>query len=745
MRFIRSRFGIVLWCAIALLILTIPLWRLRVVRQWNFASVQKALEPDYNSSPILVAGQPEPEPTPVPLPYGFSQDDNAAAVRRFPAEPIAQLTRFDVLKLNVQVRSLNNGLYQNYPDAKSLAQAKARLQKSQPRIWKTTDAYFDQYDALERQFPNSLLVRAQHLRDVTMLTYVSDPGTEKLIFPANTLVLKFDSPASNRALEEAIRVAREGARLQPDNAFFPWMEAIFQFALERPDAALRALELAAKCSTFDDYTFRSLDERTRMLRRLRTTGWEDELTEWAHTIFPHYSLMRGVARAASWQMQLARKRNDKPAAFRWAAATARAAYPVALNQRDSVICALVGQAICHLTWSAAVQGEPDAPKKPAQNTPPEQREQDYRQFYADNAAVFARLARENGDDALAQQTLDVAAAPGGREFSRYSESDATGQMAHFLWLSGFYWVGAQLLRLALAGALLWGACCFFTRRTPTIAATRARMLLPAMFCVGITGAILVGAFRVSPSLYSLIFGGVNPQDSEISWTVTILRDDFFWIIASLWLLLILGSALYDTLRAHFARQARPKPSVKSARWFVFAAIVIAAAIWATHFFLAASNDVYLYGSLLILGALCLTISVQSLRKTAGLKRVFAACLIGAFWSGVTPLILQTLNLDETNAWGSLLWMPVAPAFAVAALLAAAVMVVRNFGSIQKFDFQLAARTRIAAGVLALLCAVAYFGITLWTIPVEAKTRSMMQRQLQIGEVAWLREQIGARK
>ena len=477
MRFIRSRLGLVLWCAIALIIMAVPLWRLRAVRQWNFNSVQKALAPDYNSAPILVVGQPEPEPTPVPLPYGFSQDDNAAAVRRFPDEPIAQLTRFDVRKVNFKVHNLYNGLSQNYPDSKSLAQAKARLQKSQPSIWKTTDAYFDQYDALERQFPNSLLVRAQHLRDVTMLTYVSDPGTEKLIFPANTLVLKYDSPASNRALEEAIRVAREGARLQPDNAFFPWMEAIFQFALERPDAALRALELAAKCSTFDDYTFRSLDERTRLLRRLRTTGWEDDLTEWANTIFPHLSLMRSVARAASWQMQLARKRNDKPAAFRWAAATARAAYPVALNQRDSVICALVGQAICNIAWKAAVEDEPKDASTLAPGTPPPTA-QDYEAIQKTNVALFAKAARANGDDALAQQTLAVAASFDARALSQYSESDATGQMAHFFWLSGFYWIGAQLLRLALGGALLWGACCFFTRRAPTIATTRAKMLLP---------------------------------------------------------------------------------------------------------------------------------------------------------------------------------------------------------------------------------------------------------------------------
>ena len=740
MRFIRARFGIVVWCAIALIILVVPLWRLRAAQQWSFASVQQALMPDYNSSPILVAGQPDPDPTPAPSPYGFSQDDNAAAVRRFPAEPIAQLTRLNVLKLNVRVRSLSNGLYQNYSDAKSLAQAKARLQQAQPGIWKTTDAYFDRYDALERRFPDSLLVRAQHLRDVTMLTYVSDPATEKSLFPANALVLKYDSPISDPALEAAIRVARQGARLQPDNGFFPWMEAIFQFALQRPDAALGALELAAKCSIFDDYTFRSLDERTRLLRRLRATGWEDDLTEWAHTIFPHYSQMRGVARAASWQMQLARQRNDKPAAFRWAAATARAAYPVARNSRDSVIGVLVGQAICRIVWQAAVQDEPNAPKSLV-NMSAQEREAALDAFNEANVVLFADLARANGDDDLAQQTLDASASFDGRELARYSESDARGQGALLYWLSGFHWVGAQLLRLSLGSALLWGACCFFTRRAPTIAATRAQMLLPAMFCAGITGAILVGAFRFSLNLYSLIFGGINLPESEVSWMIAALRDDFFWIIAFLWLLLVIGSAIYAVLRAHLAEQERPKTSAQSARWLAVAALLTAIALLGARFLLAASNDIYLYGSLLITSALALTISARSLRKTAGLKRVLVACLVGAFWSSVTPLILQVLGLDETNAWGSLLWMPVAPAFAVAALLAAGVLATRSFGAIRKFDFQIIARARIAAGVLALLSAVAYFGIALWTIPVEAKTRAMMQRQLQIGEVAWLREQM----
>ena len=743
MRFIRPRFGIALWCVIALLMLIVPLWRLRAVRQWNFASVQRVLAPDYVSSPILVEGQANPKPTPAPIPYGFTEADQMAAAQRFPGEPVARLARLNVGEVTWRVNAILNGLTQNYFDAKSLAKAKARLKNNNPRVWEVTDAYFAHYDELERRFPASALVRAQHLRDISGMAYFSDPATDSAMYPAGSLALKYEPPASKQALQNAIQASREGARLQPKNAFFPWMESLFQFSLERPNEALRALEAAGRCADFDDYTFRNIEERTQLMKRLRTTGWEDDVAEQATALFPHYARMRSTARAASWQMQLARKRKDKAAEFRWAAALTSAAYPVARSERNSIICVLVGDAICKVSWRAAVQGEPNAPKTPEQGTPPPQRERDYEEFYKNNADLFARIARANGNDALARQTLAVSASLNGRELSQLSQTDPGGLETLSFRLSIFYWLGAQLLRISLGGALIWFVCWSFTRRLPIVAKTRAKMLLPAMFLSGVTGAILVGAALISPSLYGLLAGFYeNPTEDKTFWMIAVLRDRWPLMLGVLWGVLVFGGAIGSAARAHTESNEN---SLRGWRDVILWAICVLCLTPIFYFYLDFKpanfvSDFVVYGVSLALISLSITASFASIRRSAGLKRVLTACLICVFWTGfVLPLVASFLFPDSLDP---LFWFVVA-AFVLGASLSSVVLLARGLRSARfsEIAVQIAARARIAAGVLALLGAIAYLGLALWTIPVEAKTRAIIQRQLQIGGAAWLREQI----
>ncbi len=742
MRFIRSRFGIVLWCAIALIILAVPLWRLRVTRQWKFVSVQEAL-PNYSLSPI---------------PYGFTADDEAAARKRFPDEPVAQLARLNTGDLWREISVIIGPALQSSGAQKDLLeQQKAQLKKLNPRIWKLTDAYFTHYDNLLRRFPKSKLVRAQYLRDVLSVTNIADEGPlsekdEDAEHDQSSLALKSNSPASPATLDKAIALARETALLYPDNAYFRWAEAVCQFAQKRPDKALIALEAAGRCAKFDDYTYEGMQERVELLQKLRVVGWEDYLSEWVGFLFPQYPKMRSATRAATGQMRLARRRGDEKTALRWSAATARAAYPVVRNERDSVVGKLVGQALCNITWSAAIENESNVPEY--KQVPGDNQEQYIARsarYQKLNAERFALYARAHGDEALARQTLALLPALDAGTIGNYAIQSET---LDFNRLSDFYWLGAQLLRLSLVGALVWLLSSFVTRkRSAQVAAMRTKMLLPAMFCAGATVAILIAALTVAPQIHGIFdsFMGAT-SDEKPSLLVTALRN-WWWFVGALWLSVSLVNAMRDGVaeRTEGASSERAGKTkwLATARTLLIVGFVIGSAGVCIAVETRVPIDSILGQLFLILMVLwwgCAFVgSVSMLLLLRGQARVLALCCVIAFWAGVTALPSPTYGGDE------LFYKPIVAAAAIIAAVIGLFMALRIwvFGSsrprmsVPAFPF--AASIRIGAGVLALLCAVAYFGITLWTIPIEAQASSMMQRQLQIGEVAWLREQIAAQK
>ena len=82
MRFIRSRFGLVVWCAIALLIAIIPLWRLRATRQLHTSVVEVMVALFADSQRVRVVN--EPPPVRKAISFGLGSERASAAVRRFP-------------------------------------------------------------------------------------------------------------------------------------------------------------------------------------------------------------------------------------------------------------------------------------------------------------------------------------------------------------------------------------------------------------------------------------------------------------------------------------------------------------------------------------------------------------------------------------------------------------------------------------------------------------------------------------
>lgn len=201
MRFIGKKLGLIIWAIVVIGILSVPAWRVRAGRQWE--SVTQNLEKRFapaESDEMVVANSALPPATAsdeIPQDQ-FSDPWEREAARRFPDDPVAQIAPLH-----------RPGGHQP-------------MAPNNPRANEIVARYFARYDALERRFPNSNAVRAQRLRDVTR-------GDIPLSIPLGPQPdapdQKFDAPplfsAQRAQWENALQTARAGARIEPDNAFFP--------------------------------------------------------------------------------------------------------------------------------------------------------------------------------------------------------------------------------------------------------------------------------------------------------------------------------------------------------------------------------------------------------------------------------------------------------------------------------------------------------------------------------------------
>ena len=744
MRFIRSRYGLVIWCAIALLILIVPLWRLRAIRQ--------------TKSPF-VAAHPSPlnsvvEDLPPADEFGLSAPLAQQAARRAPADMDAQLAVLDVAQFLVRNQSAKLSTpFNTYETPQQLARAQQSLAARAKGVWPTTDAYYARFDDLEKRFPDSNLVRAAHLQAAMAGPLSLDEGPYysyiykgNSLVPTRLLMLGSESWMSPAARERAIQTARVGAQNESDNAFWPWMEAILQFSLRRDELALRALETAGGKTRFDDYDLAVVSGRLDTLKQMRATGWEDDWNEYSALPALHFYKMRSAARAVLYQMKLARQRGDKQRAFRWGAASARASAVVARNEQ-TLLCQFVGQALCFITWNGATDVLHKLPKL-ANNASESERAAYVEARKQTGVKLFALLARQNGDEALAHQTVATFQSFGESENYPRQVLEATALPAHIWQLSQFYWLNSQLLRLSLIAALLWGATWLLTfKKAEKLVPVRRQILPWAMFCAGVTGVLLVFARGFMPEFDALAQDllGTAPPAPMPEPNLRTFMASWPYFVAALWGITVVVGAIRSARTRTPGDKRSKRLSWKKVVGLLllcgfFGAIVGISTASLTDFdppsLRVQMSRITAVSCILVGGVLWALWSSDKARPTV-------ISFVVALWAALAGLITREWAGGDRIFYGQILLVMAGISMFVALFFA-----VRNglypLAKLKNLAFQIAARTRIAAGVLALLCAVAYFGITLWTIPVEHQTRAMMQRQLQIGEVAWLREQMAVK-
>ena len=156
---------------------------------------------------------------------------------------------------------------------------------------------------LETRFPNRASLRANVLRYAAMKggifsrpedNYLMEEKPDSQIEPSSG-----NRPAELRAFDQD---AATGERLDPDNAYFPFMRAAGLYAMHQ-DATARAAILRAGTKThWAEYYDDEIAGRTRL--RALTLGDYSAISHvciTAAVLLPHYSLLHHVARIATYQ------------------------------------------------------------------------------------------------------------------------------------------------------------------------------------------------------------------------------------------------------------------------------------------------------------------------------------------------------------------------------------------------------------------------------------------------------------
>jgi len=693
---LKRAFGVKIFLAIWILVLLVPAWRSDVRYQWN------AKRPSFD------------KPS-----HNLTATEISLLKSRFP----------DDYQLSLEQLRWDFGVGAMIPADSEEEARKARL--------------FGGYAALSRRFPRENEIRKAWLRDATIGPLEIEPPSTYDALPPRQRPQKSTNWLSNAQLQAAITVAREGAAIEPQNSFFPWMESVFQFALKRPNPALRAIERAAMCRDFDDGTLQTTRRRIEISSRAHLVGWRDKLSEWAYQLLPHLGKIRASAGAAMEISLQKHRRGDAVGALQVAAVVARAGEGVS-RAKSSSITVLVGDDIQQIAWNESLKNigrDVAEPRVGNDNGDFANRNRlvAYRQREAEIARRIAIYARQLKQELIAQQALSSLPALKGQRlgaFNADSEFDngfqGVGQLSQIFWLQG------RLLGLSLTAALVWSAAFVLSLGCPVAPEIRRALAGWAAFCIGATAAMLGVA---------LVFSGVSlPEDfwfffNEDQPDLSYARDyanNLNTFLTLLWLLPIALTALFS--RATISRLLKQKLAFTAkslAKTLIYSVMMGSAA--ATFSMSLLGLDYFpsqiwdelplpFIGSILAAGGF-------HVLTTQGKSR-FAALL---FWS--VPWILLGAALARESSYDAI-WTRLMVVLALVFLgLSAYLTSWRPAPTAREFLADLMSRARVLAATLAVASAISYLAVKIVVLPAEARMSALIDRQLQIGEVAFVEERL----
>ena len=582
-------------------------------------------------------------------------------------------------------------------------------------------------------------VGARFPRDLQILSLQLRTSCESL---TNPKIARAKNDVKSRAQWlEAAQIARAGAQLDPDNAYWPWMEAAFAFVANRDDAALQAFERAGNCARYDDYIHATLNARLKFWESVSSPSWDQKVALWAGTLYSHLGPMREAASLATERAMTLRKSGDNARAFALESDVLQVAR-LLHQQTDALFVGLVAEDIANksleeFTGIAATKGSVTALEMQVHSVQ-----------LADN---WASLARQNGRNQLAARA-DWLRAPSVRTLYSHSigNDDWMMELIGMRAPWGIFAVIAPLVLLALgltiaAGALLWSAGIWIPFRG--IAPTRGQAVMCSNFSFWLLIGVVAVAVAVGWRSHGILFDfGAG--------SFAILAFGLVGAAAVCWLLPIWFLHLKARRKATFYRPAASRPLLRSwnnARkisWisFGFALLLTISngrGLWDGTWF-QLSNSALLADITL---ALALVTEFARWLK-AGWRLGFiarpnapkSAATGRARWVplGLWLLCGALLSVPATNFFAG---VPLAESLfplALAGLAALGALWASWRLSSDHFWWQLARRS---AGILVVAASALFLLLAIASWPLQIELNRNLDRRIQIGEIRWMREQI----
>lgn len=297
--------------------------------------------------------------------------------------------------------------------------------------------------AVRRRFPNEPLPCAATLRYYTLAHTFTRPETRLLsaIPPPGPVKATLPNPLPAAAQQEYEQVARDGERLDPDNAFFPMMLAMAQFERYADSEALASLARAAEKPRWNDYV--AVETAGRRYSHHRILGPKSAWNDWskyASVLLPHYASLRELGRLIVWQAVEQEKQGNAEAGIALRGRLMRIAARMR-DQSTTLIGTLVGQALFDL--SATSPGGTAAVKQSKKDT---KAKQHTREAYI--AFLRARGQTQEAEWFLRQTQVVIPNA---------SASGAFDLLTHLLIPLTLHWIASLMLVMeCVAFALIGG-------------------------------------------------------------------------------------------------------------------------------------------------------------------------------------------------------------------------------------------------------------------------------------------------
>lgn len=700
MHWLQKRLGLKLFVACWLLVLLIPNWREDAREQWGNETWS------FDS------------------PIGESTSKKTALLAsRFPDDWAAQL----------EALNAHDNVY-------TFSTAATQGEAAKPRL-------FEAYAQLSRRFPRENEIRKAWLRDVTrggldidVESAYAHPSPQKRPKKQENWLPKVE-------IEAAIAAAREGAKIEPQNSFFPWMESALHFALKRPSDALAALERAAGCAFFDDGTTQTVRRRLELLGRVQNVGWGDKSRAMWSLLLPHLGKMSAIASAAMKISGQVHRRGEKVRALHIAATVARAA--ATLSNSQGTIAVWVGDEIQQIAWHGALKNagrDIESPRFAGGESLMETKERlaVYQSHSEDLARTAAAYARELNQEPIAKQALNTLPHLKGRRLAAsYQENAFNGTFRDARRLAKAFWLQSRLLRFSLVSAVLWVVAFALTFRAALPADLKRTMAVWAAFCVGAT-AVLLGVGVVYFGLGSTDGFFLDDGERVSSYALEYARN-LSGLVVLLWSFPVIVTALLNAVKDHAVKRPRltlEKHGFSAQRMVKILIYGVMSVSVATFFFIVgyapsggSDWERIAVALLFVFGASVVAAGVFHAATTSGNQRIAAILVWAVPW-----LLLSAMAVRE-SFYGTV-WVVLILAIALVFVgLSAHLTNWRPAPLTLRFFFEVLARARVLAATLAVASAIFYLGVRIGVLPEEARMNALIDTQLKIGEVAWLEERL----